>query len=300
VKKTARLVLFFSVCFTVSFLVLAGIGLLRVWIAAAAAIPMRPVTSVFEIAGAIRWAFPFSLHFTILLSASYAAREKLPLQAAIVAMLVVASLFSYAAATGLRNARAMNAPPVIIDRPTLGNTGLKLENAGVPIVLLDDPAHELASRVVLLEDSLVYETMPMGPEKLVPRLPSAPFREAGASFFETLILDFSISAEQIELRFAQGIVPFAAYTFSLILLLVSLSFVLDMGAWPLANVFLGALVFRMILAFEVFLATGGTEEYITQFLGRWIPPLFVIPAILGSLGVLLLFYTVLVFFAQER
>jgi hypothetical protein len=81
---------------------------------------------------------------------------------------------------------------------------------------------------------------------------------------------------------------------------LSLAAILNIGAWPLANMFLGAVLFRLVLAFDIFISNRDMLDYLAGFLGRWIPVHFVTPFIIGAIGLLFAVYSWLVSLAKSE
>jgi hypothetical protein len=301
VKHIARLVLFFSLSFVLTLLAAAAAGYLQAHIDAARMIPagaFRPLTELFR---AVHGAASCAFYTAVLLTTSYAARRDVPRTLGMACVFVLALGFTCAAALGLRQAERMGIPPAAAALPTLGNPGLILSRRDTSIVLLGAPGDTQESRVAALPGlPLVYQEIPPGPSGRFPELPPVFFENRANPFLKDLFIDFSLSAGQFETRLNQGFVPFALYIASLCLFLVSLRGLLDLSDWPLANLLLGALAFRGVLIFETFLNTPETQEFIGLFLGKSLPPVFISPAILSVLGVLILLYTVFAFFARER
>jgi hypothetical protein len=301
VKHIARLVLFFSLSFVLTLLASAAVGYLRAYIDAARMIPagvFRPLT---ELLRAAKGAISCALYTAVLLSTSYAARRDAPRVLSMAGVFVLALAFTCAAALGLRQVKQMGVPPASAALPTLGNPGLILSRGDTRIVLLETPGDAGGGRVVSLAGRpLVYQETPPGPDQRFPALPPVSFESDPSPFLQDLYIDFSLSAGQFETRLDQGALPFALYIASLCLFLVSLRGLLGLSTWPLANILIGALAFRGVLAFETFLNKGETQEFIGLFLGKTLAPAFVSPAIFSALGVLILLYTVFAFFARDR
>jgi hypothetical protein len=296
-RKIAKLLLYFSLTFTIIFLLSAGLGVLHVWIDAASSVPARPLAAFADFIPSVEWALPFTLYTTTLMAMSYACRTKIPTLGASVVLFVLAFGFTYAVSLGINHAKRMAVPPMNVGRGTLGKPGLALSGRGVTVVLLDDPSNAQGERVVSLNDrSLFYQPHPAADEKPAP-LPSAPFKLKNIALFDSLLIDFSLTAKELSVRFADGFESYAAYTGAIIFMLLSLAAVLDIGAWPLANIFIGAVLFRLVLSFEVFISRRDTLEYLAEFLGRWIQASLVAPCIIGAAGLLLAVYSGLVFAA---
>jgi hypothetical protein len=147
--------------------------------------------------------------------------------------------------------------------------------------------------VSLADRPLAYQEVPLGPNNTVLELPPAAFRDETTPFLNSLVVDFSLSARQFEERRNAGFIPFLIYSFSLIFLLASLRFVLEMSRWPLANLFLGAVVFRGILSLETFLNAREIQAFFESFLGNRLEVSLITPAIFGALSLVILFYTAL-------
>jgi hypothetical protein len=214
---------------------------------------------------------------------------------------VLAVLFTLALSLGgLHAQNVISAPPPERHR-TLGASGLILSRGDTVMVVLGDPSDIRSSRVVSIPGRpLIYQEVPSGPNNAVLALPPAPFRNGGAYSFNGLSLDFSLAAGQFDARLKEGLIPFCVYTGALILLLVSLRFVLDLSSWPLANLFVGALVFRGILAFETFIDSREVQALLSTFLGTWASEPFISPLVFCGLGVLIMLYTALVYLARPR
>jgi hypothetical protein len=298
VRKTAKLLLYFSLTFTIVFLLSAGLGVLQVWIGAVTSVPVRSFMAFADFIPSVEWALPFTLYLTTLMAMSYACRIKISLPGACVGLFVFAFGFTYAVSQGISHAKGMAAPPMRIEHGTLGKPGLTLNGHGVTVVLLDDPSNAAGERVVSLDDrALFYQPQPVGPDGTAASLPPVPFKPKNIALFDGLLTDFSLSAKELSARFADGFVSYAAYAGAVIFVLLSLVTVLDIGAWPLANIFIGAVLFRFVLSFEVFILRRETLEYLAEFLGRWVPVNLVAPCVIGAAGVLLALYSGLVYVA---
>jgi hypothetical protein len=133
----------------------------------------------------------------------------------------------------------------------------------------------------------------MGPNNTILSLPALPFGDNIPWFVRSLDIDFNLSAAELRGRLGDSLFSFAVYAFSLILLLSSLRFLLDLSQWPLANLFLGALVFRLILALEAFLNSSETNTLVASFLDGRAPPMLITPLVFSALAILIMVYTLL-------
>jgi hypothetical protein len=112
-------------------------------------------------------------------------------------------------------------------------------------------------------------------------------------------IDFSLSAAELRQRMADGYFAFGVYVFALILLLASTRFVFGLSSWPLANLFMGALVFRGIVGLEAFLNAREINAFLHATLPGDIPPPLITPAVLAVLALLIIFYTLLINLARR-
>jgi hypothetical protein len=213
--------------------------------------------------------------------------------------MILAGGFGTALSLGLE--RAGFVPPAGNAIKPLGGPGLILARGDTVIVLLGGPVEPRGPRVVSFPGQpLIYQEDPQGSGGTVPALPPVPFRTGVPWFLESLSIDFSLSGGQLEARFKEGLVPFLIYALSLIFLLASFRFIMNLSVWPLANLFTGALIFRGILALETFINSTETGELLAPFLGNRIAPKNMGPLLFCSFGVLICLYTALVSVAKRR
>lgn len=169
------------------------------------------------------------------------------------------------------------------------------------MILLEDPAIPDGSRVVSIPgQALIYQEKPAGPGNTILPLPSAPFQRNLPYFLQSIVLDFSILARYYQNLLSQGMLPFVIYTAAICLLLSSLRFLLTLSRWHLANLFLGALVFRGILTLEIFLNTDDILILINNYLGNRLPIQYTGLIILTGIAALVILYSVLAYFAHGR
>ncbi|MDR2404370.1 MAG: hypothetical protein LBD78_10120 [Spirochaetaceae bacterium] len=300
-KNIARLVLFFSITFVSIFLAAAAARYINLWIDALRMIPARtsrPLTALFD---ALQWALPGAVYGSLLLSLGYAARQGVPIPRTMACLFLLGVLFTAGMALGLVRIRGAGAVPATEAHASLGEPGLILFRGDTAIVLLDESGKELGSRVVALPGrSLVYQELPIGSDNRAISLPPAPFREQPVNFITTVRIDLALVAEQFDSRLGEGLIPFAVYVAALMFLLVSLRVFLDLSVWPLANLLLGALMFRVVLALETLMDSREILSFIAPFLGKWIDPAFMSPLLFSGLGLLIMLYSALASFAGGR
>lgn len=300
-RKLARLVLFFCFWFMVVFLFTAGFRCLGTWDNGAQFVPAGSGGLLPQFISAAWPSLSIGLYSALLLSLSYAARRRIPVIRTCLVSFILALGFTLGISLGLSRLPE-SIPPGPEKRPiTLGKPGLLLSSADTVIVLLDDPAKMDGSRVVSIPGRpLIYQEVPRGPGNTILDLPPMAFNREHIFSFNDLFIDINLTAEQFHHRLQEGLIPFLAYAGALIFLLVSLDFVLNLSFWPLANLFLGALAFRGILAFESFLNSREIQEGIRSFLRNRLPEFLISPLVLIAIGLLLILYSLLSFFAWGR
>ena len=298
-KNFARLTLFFSINFTLLFMVAILLGYLFSWTELARFIPVeaRPGGDFTEFS----WkAFPVALYLSILLTLCYSARRNMPVPLAIFGILVLGCAFSLGASQGIKRAGALDLALKPVSS-LQGGSGLILSRLDNSIILLKGSSDVRGPRVVSIPGRpLIYQDVPLGPNNTILNLPALPFRDDTPWFVRSMAIDFSLSAAELRGRLEDSLLSFAAYAFSLILLLASLRFLVGLSKWPLANLFLGALVFRLIVALETFLNAREINALIDSFLAKRLPSQLITPAVFCVLALLLIFYTLLVRVARPR
>lgn len=292
--------LFFTLCFVVLFILAAVFRYFEIRINEIGVIPAQPGSGMTDFIAASRRGLSFSLYCSILLALSYAARHRMAKSMTLIWLFILAGGAVTGVSLGIIRLGAMTALPNSAPIP-LGAPGLMLSQGNTTIVLLEDPQAVRGSRVVSMPGRpLIYQAVPAGPDNTAAGLPPVPFKSEPDYFLNSIFLDFSLSSEQLDLYFGQGFIPFGMYAGSLILLLVSLGFIMELSRWPLANLFFGALVFRGVLALENLLNTDTFLNLARPFLGVRITPDLVSPLIFTTLALLVIIYSILVYFARPR
>jgi hypothetical protein len=293
VKSIASLFAFFGLFFPIFFILSLGAGFLSLWLEAVSSVPVRETLILSDIVNSIQWALPFTLYVTIVFSMNYAKRHKTPGIAVFFIIVILSAAFMWGGSKGLYNARTMLAPPFIVGQQTQGKPGLILEKANTTFVLLDEPSLETGSRVISIPgEPLIFQEVPITADGSIIKAPSLPFRYSERRVSNEF-LDLSLSAEYISKRYDQGLFSFGMWILALILLLTALGFIFQIGKWHLANIFLGLLIFRGILAFEVFLNSAPIQEYLVDFFRGAFPRDYISPFILAVIALLVLVYVVL-------
>jgi hypothetical protein len=291
-KNFAKLAIFFSILFIVFFLAAVVLRFFAFWIDLARVIPVeaRGGEEIAEIA----WkAIPAALYFSVLLALSYTARRRIPIFSAIISVIILASVFSIGSSLAISRAEALRTvfKPV---SPIQAKPGLITTQGENSVILLRESNEISGPRLVSIPGRpLIYQEVPVGPNNSILPIPAISFEDATPWFIKSIGIDFSLSAGELKSRFEANFFSFAFYAFSLILLLSSMRSLMEISQWPLANIFLGALVFRLILALETLLNTREINLLLASFLGKRTPPAFITPLVFCAIGILVLLYTLL-------
>jgi hypothetical protein len=303
VKNLARLVLFFSLNFVVLFVTAAGLRYLALRVEWLRTLPRPPAAMLSGLITAGHWALSLALYGSLLLSLAYAARGRFfaPMTAVCLAALSLAVCFGISLALE----HWEHIPPAPDTAKTPGEPGLiltsEIRHSETVIVLLEGPADPRRPRVTAIPGQpLLFQPEPAGPDNTVLSLPPIPFRNDSPWFLKSLAIDLRLSADLLEQRFNEGLYPFLIYAGALILFLCSLGCIFKLSAWPLANLFLGCLVFRGILALEIFFNAPEIQDAFESFLENRLPLSFAVPLIFCALGILVYLYSMLVYLAKRR
>jgi hypothetical protein len=298
VKNFARLVMFFSLSFAALFFFASIVRYFQIRIEAVRRFPPNPDQPLEDLFFAIRWALPATIYTSLLFGLSYSVKHRIPAPLSMFCLLILASALGFAALAA--SDRLVRFPGPASLGKSLGGPGLLLRQGDNAMVLLGDPGGDGGPRVVSIPGSpLNFQRFP-GPGNSVLNLPSIPFRTGTAWFLQSLIIDFSLAGRQMADRFVEGPLFFLIYAAALIFLLSSLRFILDIGNWPLANLFLGALVFRGVLSLEIFLNSREIHDFLAGFIGDRIPPSLISPLAFCFLGFLVCLYSGLSFLAARK
>jgi hypothetical protein len=302
-KKLTKLLVFFSLVFILMFAAAAGLRFLALRLGWLCAIPQLPEKPLSLLISAADWALSFALYGSLLLGLSYAARERVFTPAAALCLCILSLAFCFGAFTGLEQWKKVPAATGAVN--ALGEPGLVLTNSmsgnGTMVILLKGPAVPEGPRVAAIPNRpLLYQEEAPAWGSARPGLPPVPFRDETPWFLKSLAIDIRLSAEQMGRRCLDGALPFLIYAGSLILFLSSLGFIFRLSAWPLANLALGSLAFRGVLALETFFNSQDMQDVFDSFLQKKIPVSMASPLIFCGLGLLVYIYVVLVYLAKRR
>ncbi|MDL2229146.1 hypothetical protein LJC14_02740 [Treponema sp. OttesenSCG-928-L16] len=300
-KNIARLVLFFSLSFIISLLIISMVLFLETWNTGASAVPGTAVPFLQAMLKALQSAMSASLYFSLLFSLSYSVRRKMSAPMSMILLFVLALALTLGINAGLRQGRNL---PDGASRPApaaLGKPGLIVSRGDTAIVVLGNPAEQRSPRLVSIPGRpLIYQEVPLGPDNTVLALPPLSFGYKAPYYLRSLMIDFRLSAENIYRLFGEGFPEFLIYVSALTLLLISLRFIFGLSRWPLANLFFGALIFRMVLSLEILINRREIRGFLMSFTGDLVPQELLPPLVLCAMALLVLLYTLLAGLARGR
>ena len=303
VKKLVNLALFFSIGFAILFLTSTGLRFLTLRVEWIRALSREQDTMLIDLITAARWALSVALYGGVLIGLSNAARKEVFAPEAILCVMLLAISYTYG--IGLMLKSWENIPFATTPTQSLGKPGLILANSArstsTVIVLLKGPSQAGGSRVVATPGKpLLYQEEFAGKDLSLYSLPPAPFSDDNPWFLKSLAIDLRLNAEILQQCINHGLLSFLMYAGALIFLLCSLMFIFKLSAWPLANFIVGCLVFRGILALEIFFNTPEMLEIFDSYLHNFLPLSTVTPLIFCVVGVLASLYTFLAFLAKRQ
>jgi len=297
-KNFAKLAIFFSILFIILFLISIVIMFFSSWMDLARVIPVE-ARGGGEVAEAAWKAIPASLYFSMLLALSFTARRRVPVFAAVASLVILAFVFSVGISFGISRTGVVKTifKPV---SPIRAEPGLILSQGENSVILLHESTDISGPRLVSIPGrSLIYQEVPLGPNNSILPIPAITFEDDTPWFIKSIGIDFSLSARELKSRFQANLLSFAFYAFSLILLLSSMRPIMELSQWPLANIFTGALVFRLILALETLLNSREINLFLASFVGKYVSSDFITPLVFCAAGTLVLLYTFLTRIARS-
>jgi hypothetical protein len=297
VKKLVKLVLFYSVSFAILMIVSTGVRFLAV----RAGSSPQPEAVLAGLIAAARWSLSLGIYGGIILGLSYAARNKVFAPFTVLFTGALSLVLACVISQGLKNWE--NVPPAVNQAPPLGGPGLIAANNalldGSVVVLLQGPANP-GPRVVAVPGQPLLNQAEFPGKDVIAGGYAGPFANNSPWFLQSLAIDLTLSGENLRRQFDGGLFPFLLYAGALTVLLTSCLFVFRLSAWPLANLFLGCLAFRGILALETFFNSPDMQAAFGSFLENRLPVSLAVPFIFCFIGILAHLYTLLVFAAGRR
>jgi len=299
VRNIARLALFFSLTFLITFVVVIGIKYLSLRVEWAKNLPQRPETTLTIILAAAHWALSLSLFSSILISLNYSVRRNYSPLFAVIAVIVLSFLISFGISTALEQWKSV--PPSQTQGMPLGGRGLILTNNlnrnETSVVLLNGTSEPFGPRVTAIPGQPLTFQRSTSPSVA---LPPVPFGDETPWFLKSISIDIKLNADMFQQKIREGFFSYFVYVGSLIFLLCSLGYSIKFSVWPLANLFLCTLAFRGVLAFTTFFNTPEMQEITSSFLNNKLPVTVALPLIFIGFGILVNIYSLLVYLAKRR
>jgi hypothetical protein len=299
VKNLAKLIIFFTLTFAITFVTVTGIKFLSLRIDWIKILPPRPENSLTLLITAAHWALSLTLFSSIIITLNYSVRRKYFALMSLVFVMGLSFLYCFGISTALVQWKSV--PPAQSPSIPLGGKGVILSNAlnrnETAIVLLNGTVDPLGSRVVSIPDQpLAYSRTGSASVDL----PPVPFGDDTPWFLKEIDIDVRLNAEMFQRKFSEGFYSYLLYVGSLIYLLCSLGYVIKFSVWPLANLFLSTLAFRGILVLNTFSNTKEIQQIMSSFIGNKIPVANALPYIFLAFGTLVNVFSFLVFAARRQ
>lgn len=298
-KNLAKLAIFFSLTFVIIFAVSAGVRFLELRVDWAKNLPPKPETSLTLFIAAANWALSLTLFSSIIVSLNYAIRRNYSAFMTIICVMSLSFILCFGITSALEHGKTV--PPAQTMGIPLGAKGLILSNSlsrsEASVILLSGSLEPLGPRVVAISGQplIFQETASANFD-----LPPVPFVDETPWFLKSLSIDVRLNAETLLQKFREGFFSYFIYAGSLIFLLCSLGYAVKFSVWPLANLFIAALVFRGILMLETFFNTPEMQEITRSFLDNKLPVPLALPLLFFAFGVLVYLYSFLVFAVKRR
>jgi hypothetical protein len=299
VKNLAKLIIFFTLTFIITFVIVAGIKFLSLRIDWIKNLPPKPENSLTLLISSAHWALSLSLFSSIIISLNYSVRKKNIALLSIIFVMGLSFLFCFGISTALDHWKFV--PPSQLPSIPLGGKGVILSNTlnrnETAIVLLNGTAEPLGPRVISIPDQpLVYNRV--GSPSV--DLPPVPFGDDTPWFLKNIDIDVRLNAEMFQRKFLEGFYSYMLYVGALIYLLCSLGYAIKFSVWSLANLFLTTLAFRGILALNTFFNTQEMQQVTASFLENRIPVAMALPYAFLGFGTLVNVFSFLIFAAKRR
>ena len=285
--------------FVITFAAVTGIKFVSLRVDWAKILPPLPETSLSLLISAAHWALSLTVFSTIVIALNYAVRRNCFAVMALVCTITLSFLFSFGISTALEQWKLV--PPAQSAGISLGGKGLILSNAidssETAVILLNGADEPHGPRVVAIPGQpLAYQKS--AAENF--ELPRVPFGNDTPWFLNNLAIDIRLNAEMFQKRYSQGFFSYLFYVGALIFLLCSLGYLFKFSVWPLANLFIAALVFGGVLSLNTFVNSAEMQEIISTFLNGKLPADSALPLVYIAFGLLINLYSLLVYAAKRR
>ncbi|MDR0503052.1 MAG: hypothetical protein LBH16_06990 [Treponema sp.] len=299
-RNLAKLSLFFSLSFAIIFLAAAGMRFLSLWVEWALLLPSRSESVISVLIASAHWALTLALYLSVLASLAYSAAKRYIAFMTIVCIMLLSAFFSFGISFALEN--WIPAPGAKTMSKPLGGKGLILSNTQNrnerAVILLNGMAELNGPQVIVTPNEPLRFSE--SAENAAFNLPRVPFQFVTPHFLSDIADDIRLSGEKLQRSLKEGYISFFIYAGALIFLLSSTGFVFKISVWPFANLILGFIAFRGILAAETFLNSSDTQRIFDSFLKNLLPVSLAVPVIFIGFSLLVHIYAILVYAARRR
>jgi hypothetical protein len=257
-------------------------------------------------ASAVWSSLPPVIYLVILIGLSYSARRGIGILLSFICVCVISlvwlTLFTLMFSTAYKVVDLLsNNTPLY-----LGESGLIMEHEDNVIVLvggLTDP--DRGQVVAKTGEPLRYESEndAISSASLRNETESAPlifFRHDSVQLLGNIQFYFERVSQQLNTRLNESLLSFYVYTASIIFCLCCLRFVFNLSTWPLANIFLGAILFRGVLGVGNLFEQDIVRSLFLRFWVDGVPVSILEPALFCVLGLLFTLAAGIAFLIKKR
>ncbi|MDR3303288.1 MAG: hypothetical protein LBS86_02645 [Treponema sp.] len=301
-----RLIRFICLAFVITIVIFTLVNFLALKVEALLVLWLLQ-SSVDTFASEVCKSLPPVMYIIVLLSLSYSVRRGLNIPLSIICVgtisLLWVALFTVllGPTTKVMDVFSNNTPFY------LGERGVIMHEADDAFVVLGGLSDPTSGRV------LIEKNIPLQYQDSVNSIsgasfahgeglvtPSIFFRHDSIHFLGWILSDFTRMGQEFSVRLDESFLSFYLYVASIVFCLCSLCFVFTLSSWPLANIFLGAVLFLGVLRLGVLFEHSEVQAFFLSFWVEDIPVSLLEPALFCALGLLFLLATLLVSVTRKR
>jgi hypothetical protein len=253
----------------------------------------NPTISLAQAAGeSFLSAVPWALYIALLLTSSYAFRRSIAPGILIFLGIILALGFSLGAILGASRLEQMAGIGPSIRTSIPGGPGAILQTDGGLALLPLGPHQEEGPLVTASADgSLEYKKTRRIGGSILGRIRFGLKENSVPFFLSALVQDVDRCSEGLAAAYSKGLSVLAVQLCAQAFLLLSFWFILDITAWPMANLFLGSLIFRGILSFAALVNSTEAEGIIGGFMPLPLDGALLGPLVLFAMGAAVYLYS---------
>ncbi len=304
-RKIIRLILFFFATFAslLLFFTIAAVFHLR---SAGPASIAAPASFWGEFAALLMGRLSVTFYASVLLSLSYAARREISVPVSMICIFCLALGFFVGSFVGT-SALAKRFSPAgeNVKIISLGERGLIVSDEGAQAVLFD-PHHGYPRLAVSTRTAFEYQAEPRGDAG-----GSDKAAADGVAFMllkneESLFVSVSGLANQfaaVSRTFSSlkgDFSQFLLYTATLLFLLVSTRFIMNLSSWHFANLIFGAAAFYGILRLETFIDSEQVQNMLSQVVQGAVPDNLISPGVFCFLGIIFSLIALFIYLGSNK